>query len=76
MWDNTNVDFQGKASDLDLQRLTFSLYYGGNVAKGGIFLQLCGWLGIEAWCSLGFRLLGEEWASSLSGAVPEIRRDV
>ena len=45
MWDNTNVDFMGKPSDPDLQRLTYSLYYGGNVAKGGVFLQLCGWLG-------------------------------
>jgi hypothetical protein len=25
--------------------LTFSSYYGGNVAKAGVFLQLCGWLG-------------------------------
>jgi len=45
MWDNTNVDFLGKPTDADLQRLTYSLYYGCNVAKGGIFLQLCGWLG-------------------------------
>ena len=45
MWDNTNVDFMGKPTDADLQRLTYSLYYGGNVAKGGVFLQLCGWLG-------------------------------
>jgi hypothetical protein len=45
MWDNTNVDFQGKPSDADLQRLTHSQYYGGNVAKGAIFLQLCGWMG-------------------------------
>jgi hypothetical protein len=45
MWDNTNVNLMGKPTDADLQRLTYSLYYGGNVAKGGIFLQLCGWLG-------------------------------
>ena len=45
MWDNTNVDFMGKPTDADLQRLTYSLYYGRNVAKGGIFLELCGWLG-------------------------------
>ena len=45
MWDNTNVNFMGKPSDPDLQRQTFSLYYGQNVAKGGIFLQLCGWMG-------------------------------
>ena len=47
MWDNTNIDFMGKPSDAELQRLTYSLYYNGNVAKGGVFLQLCGWLG--AW---------------------------
>ena len=28
-----------------LQRLTYSAYYAGNVAKGGVFLQLCGWSG-------------------------------
>lgn len=33
-----------------LQRLTFSAYYGSNVAKGGVFVQLCGWLGtFELW---------------------------
>jgi hypothetical protein len=31
--------------DGELRWLTFSLYYGLNVAKGGVFLQLCGWLG-------------------------------
>ncbi|HSN65142.1 MAG TPA: hypothetical protein VLS94_00795 [Fusibacter sp.] len=45
MWDNTNVNFYGKPTDAMLQRLTFSQYYNGNVAKGGVFLQLCGWLG-------------------------------
>jgi hypothetical protein len=45
MWDNTDEPFQGKLSDGELQQLTFSLYYGLNVAKGGVFLQLCGWLG-------------------------------
>jgi hypothetical protein len=45
MWDNTNINFMGKPTCTDLQRLTYSLYYGGNVVKGGIFLQLCSWLG-------------------------------
>ena len=45
MWDNTNVNLLGKPSEAELQRLTYSLYYGCNVAKGGIFHQLCGWLG-------------------------------
>ena len=34
------------------------------------------WLGIVAWCSLGYGLLGEEWTSQLSGTVPEIRCNV
>ena len=50
MWDNTNVDMHGKPSDANLQRLTYSQYYAGNVAKGGVFVQLCGWLGAwELW---------------------------
>jgi hypothetical protein len=48
MWDSGTTrtfDFMGKPKDAELQWLTYSFYYGGNVAKGGIFLQLCGWLG-------------------------------
>jgi hypothetical protein len=49
-WDNTNIDFMGKPGDPDVQRLTYSSYYGGNVAKAGVFIQLCGWLGgFEPW---------------------------
>jgi hypothetical protein len=44
-WDNTNVDMP-KASNSELQRITFSSYYGGNVAKGGVMLQPCGWIGV------------------------------
>jgi hypothetical protein len=29
----------------DVQNLTYSEYYGGNVLKGGIFTQCGGWLG-------------------------------
>ena len=35
---NTNVDMDGKPSDADLQRLTCSQYYVGNVAKSGLIL--------------------------------------
>jgi hypothetical protein len=28
-----------------LQRITYSSYYKGNVGKGAVFIQLCGWLG-------------------------------
>jgi hypothetical protein len=45
-WDNTGIELH-KASDALLQRITFSAYYAGNVAKGGIFVQLCGWLGVH-----------------------------
>jgi hypothetical protein len=47
-WDNTNVDMRYKPTDASLNRRTYSSYYGGNVAKGGVFLQLCGWLGAFA----------------------------
>jgi len=49
MWDNTDIKLS-KPSDASLQRLTYSAYYGGNVGKGAVFLQLCGWLGThELW---------------------------
>jgi hypothetical protein len=49
-WDNTNLDIKGKPSDAEIQAKTFSSYYNGNVAKGGVFLQLCGWQGAyELW---------------------------
>jgi len=36
-----------EASAADLQRGTYSKYYAGNCFKGGIFIQLCGWLGVH-----------------------------
>ena len=33
-----------KPSNAELQRLTWSSYYGMNCFKGGIGLQLCGWI--------------------------------
>jgi hypothetical protein len=44
MWDNTNIPMF-KSGDANNQRLTYSAYYAGNVAKGGVFVQLCGWMG-------------------------------
>jgi hypothetical protein len=44
MWDNTDVKMY-QPSDADNQRKTYSLYYGGNVAKGAVFVQPCGWSG-------------------------------
>ncbi len=43
-WDNAGIHLH-KPMDAELQSLMFSSYYAGNVAKGGIFIQLCGWLG-------------------------------
>ena len=43
-WDNTGIVLHKPSQSL-LQRITYSSYYAGNVAKGGIFIQLCGWLG-------------------------------
>ena len=48
-WDNTNVNIPSP-SDAQDNRETFSAYYGDNVAKGGVFLFLCGWMGTwELW---------------------------
>ena len=48
-WDNTNIHI-GKPSDARKQRATFSNYFGENCTKGGVFLQLCGWMGVhELW---------------------------
>jgi DDE superfamily endonuclease len=45
LWDNTSVPFTYKPSASDIQRNTYSMYYAGNVAKGGVFIQPCGWMG-------------------------------
>jgi hypothetical protein len=44
-WDNTNVPLCFMPSDAEAQRNTYSQYYGGNVGKGGVFIQPCGWMG-------------------------------
>jgi DDE superfamily endonuclease len=49
MWDATDVRLY-KPSDSHIQRLTYSSYYAGNVGKGSIFIQPCGWMGThEIW---------------------------
>ena len=45
MWDDSNVDMNYQPTLSHVQRITYSSYYGGNCAKGGIFLQFCGFLG-------------------------------
>ncbi len=45
MWDNTAIRMKGKPTDAEFQRNTYSSYYAGNVAKGAVFIQLCGWIG-------------------------------
>ena len=47
MWDDTNVDLAYKPASAEEQRLTYNPYYACNCAKGGVFLQLCGWIGVE-----------------------------
>ena len=47
MWDDTNVNLSFQPNGADEQRLTYSMYYNANCAKGGVFLQLCGWTGVE-----------------------------
>ena len=46
MWDDTNVNLQFKSISVDSKRTTYSAYYGGNVCKGGVFLQLRDWIGV------------------------------
>jgi hypothetical protein len=45
MWDNTNIPLCFKPTDAEAQRNTYSQYYSGNVGKGGVFIQPCGWMG-------------------------------
>ena len=44
MWDMTSIPAFA-FSDADLNRFTYSVYYAMNCFKGGIFIQLCGWMG-------------------------------
>jgi hypothetical protein len=45
MWDNTNIPLCFNPSDKEAQWNTYLLYYGGNVAKGAVFILPCGWMG-------------------------------
>ena len=45
-WDNTNVRMK-KLGNADMQRTTYSSYYSAHCAKGGVMLQLCGWMGTK-----------------------------
>ena len=47
MWDDTNIPFTFKPLSANLQKITYSSYYAMNCGKGGVFLQLCGWMGVE-----------------------------
>jgi DDE superfamily endonuclease len=50
MWDNTNVPLCFMPTDAEAQRNTYSTYYTGNVGKGAVFIQPCGWMGThELW---------------------------
>ena len=45
-WDMTNVHAY-RFGDASAQRSTYSQYYGENCFKGAVFVQLCGWLGLQ-----------------------------
>ena len=47
IWDKTNVKLAYQPGTADEQRLIYNQYHAGNCAKGSVFLQLCGWLGVE-----------------------------
>jgi hypothetical protein len=44
MWDMTDVSIH-QPSSAESSRLTYSPYYGGTCAKGGIFIQSSSWIG-------------------------------
>ena len=44
MWDMTNISAVA-FSDPNANRITYSVYYAMNCFKGGVFVQLCGWMG-------------------------------
>lgn len=44
MWDMTNIPAFG-FTDADCNRITYSRYYNQNCFNGGVFAQLCGWIG-------------------------------
>jgi hypothetical protein len=46
MWDMTNVSAI-KFDDAVLQRATYSEYHTENFVKGGVGVQMCGWLVVE-----------------------------
>jgi hypothetical protein len=49
MFDNTNIGIK-QPSDAEAQRATYSVYYSGNVSKGAVHIQPCGWIGSnELW---------------------------
>jgi hypothetical protein len=49
MYDNTNIQMK-QPSDSETHWVTYSLYYSGNVGKGAVFIQQCGWMGShEIW---------------------------
>ena len=49
LYDNTNIKLH-QPSDAENQRNTYSMYYGGNVGKGAVYIQPCGWMGChEIW---------------------------
>jgi hypothetical protein len=65
MWDNTNVPITFKPSVFDVQRKTYAQYYAGNVAKGAVFIQPCGWIGSH-----------ELWVGSISDSEYMIKSEV
>jgi hypothetical protein len=53
-WDNTNVIVLA-STDPNINRHTYSHYYNGTVAKGAVFLQLCGWIGTWEFPTAGIK---------------------
>ncbi len=65
MWDDTNIpatDLQ----DAEMNHHWYSHYYNACVAKGAVFLQLCGWMGTwELWAGCISDLDYQDWVGVL-----------
>ena len=65
MWDDTNINFAFKPSGAYEQRVTYSKYYATNCGKGGVFIQLGAWMGVE-----------ELWVGAISDSMYQDKTEI
>ena len=65
MWDLTNIPAFG-CTDPECNRITYSRCYNQNCFKGGVFAQLCGWVGMyDSWTGAVSDTDYNKWAGYL-----------